>query len=157
MTAEEIEAFFSDRAKRLPASPVWRDHSSRVGEQKARLPIEANGVVSQIELEMTLKFSDPDYLVAVLIAPPCIARMCIGVEAEHNNRVTGEAIEGPHFHDWSMNRHLPKREAFSLPYCIPLPSEIVGKDAAFSWFLSRVGIESPDWLPVKWPTQGGMF
>jgi len=157
LTAEEIEAFFSDREKRLPAAPAWRDHSSRVGEQKARLPIEANGAISQIELEMTLKSSDREYLVAVLIAPPCIARMCIGLDVEHNNRITGEAIEGAHFHDWSMNRHLPARVAASMPYCVPLPAEIEGRDAAFTWFLDRVGIESPGWLPVRWPDQGGLF
>lgn len=106
---------------------------------------------------MTIKSSDPSYLVVVLISPACIARMCIGPDAEHNNRVTGEAIEGPHFHDWSMNKHLPKREAMGLPFCVPLPRGIGDRDAAFAWFLARVGIESPGWFPAKWPDQGGMF
>lgn len=157
MTPDEIKAFLGDTKKRLPASPAWRDHQSRVGEMKARMPIEAGGSISRVEMEMTIKPANPDYLVAVLIAPLCIARLCIGPDAEHRNRITGVTSTGPHFHDWRMNAHLPKREASALPYCVDLPGAIVGRDAAFSWFLREVGIESPDWLPVKWPAQGGLL
>lgn len=152
MTAEEIEAFFENQEKQLPALPVWRDHKSRDGEVKARIPVEVSGVISDVELEITLKHSDPKYMVIVLIAPACLARLCIG--KGHRNRITGETTSLPHFHHWSANKHLTKREAMTLPFCVELPGDVVGRDAAFAWFLKEVGIESPPWLPVKWPEQG---
>lgn len=157
MTSDEIEAFFADRNKHLPASPSWREHKSRAGEMRARLAIESRGLVSRVEIEMTVRAAAADYLVVVLIAPQCIARMCIGPDTEHNNRITGERITGPHYHDWGMNKHLPKREGASLPYCVSLPSGISDRDAAFAWFLQQIGVESPGWMPVKWPAQGGLF
>lgn len=155
MAPDDVDAFFACRTKVLPAAPTWLSHKSRVGELKARLPIEIDGAVPGPELEITLQTTDPDYIVLVIIAPHCIARLCIGTN--HRNRVTGETTTAPHFHPWETNRGLTARLRSTLPFVVELPENVRGRDAAFTWFLDQVGIESPEWLPIVWPSQGKLL
>lgn len=152
---DDVDAFLSARGKTLPAAPVWAPHKSREGEMKARLPIECDGAIAGPEIEITLRTADPNYIAMVLIMPACVARLCIGTS--HRNRVTGGTLTEPHFHRWSDNRNLPTRTRAELPFAELLPEDVRTRDASFAWFLSQVGIESPHWLPVAWPSQGGLF
>lgn len=155
MNVAEIDALLLSERKRLPAAPQWLPHKSRVGEMKTRIPIEVDGVSSGAEIEVTIRTAIPEYIVIVLLAPECVARLCIG--SGHRNRITGETISTAHFHRWADNRHLTARNRAILPYAEILPTEIDTREAAFVWFLRQTGIESPAWLPIVWPGQGGLF
>ena len=88
---------------------------------------------------------DPKYLIIVLVAPTCIARLCLGLG--HVDRRTRERVECAHYHSWEANmptgKTLPKLLA---EYEIPVP-ELTNRDDALTWFYQRTGIEfrSPDW------------
>ncbi len=155
MGIAEIDALLADNRKRLPASPRWIEQKQRIGEMRARLPVEVEGETGRAEIEITTRMSDPRWIVIVLLVPQCISRLCIGTG--HRNKVTGETTETPHFHAWSDNRHLNARTRETLPFAVTLPSHIASRDAAFAWFLEQTGIESPSWLPVIWPGQGGLL
>lgn len=155
LTTEEIADFLASRRKRLPTAPTWRPHKSRDGEVRARLPVDVDGVLVGPEIEVTLRTTDPSYIVIVLLTPECVSRLCIG--AGHHNRITGARTEDPHFHKWDDNAHLAARVRANLPFTVSVPTEARTRDAAFAWFLEEVGIESPGWLPVNWPGQGVLF
>lgn len=157
MNPDDVDGLFSCANKRLPASPKWLPHNSRDGEMKARLAIEVEGISGRAEIELTVKTSDPNYVVMVVLVPVCVSRLCMGLIAGHRNKITGETITEPHFHRWEANRHLTARTRETLPYAEIVPPEIKSRDEAFAWFLEQVGIESPSWLPVIWPGQGELF
>lgn len=155
MNADDISIFLDKRGKILPSVPVWMPDKARSDEMRARLSIEVDGVIAGPEIEMTVRTTEPGYLVIVIVAPKCITRLCLS--GGHRNKVTGETIQAPHFHGWSQNRELPARLRETLPFAEPIPSHVQTRDAAFAWFLHEVGIESPDWLPVSWPGQGALL
>lgn len=155
MTVQIIDGLIGNPSKRLPAAPRWIEQRSRTGEMRARLPVEVDGSTGQLQIEITTRLSDASWIVIVLLAPQCISRLCIGTG--HRNRVTGETTELAHFHAWADNRHLGARTRETLPFATVLPDHATNRDAAFTWFLEQTGIESPAWLPVIWPGQGGFL
>jgi hypothetical protein len=146
---DDVDAFFAARAKSLDAVPDWRT-GNRAGEQRSSIPVAVGGAQSPVSLEMTVRLSDPEYLMALLlVSKKVICRLCTATG--HFDRVLGEVIDSSHFHAWSDNRptgpNLPKH----LRNCVTLPSEIVGRAGAFAWFLNETGIASPPWVANGWP------
>lgn len=127
-----------------------------MGEWRARLPIEAAGVISGVELELIALQRRPDHLVAVLLTNVCISRLCMG--PKHWDRRKLEMIEEPHLHPWFANR--PTRQNLQklvLENYVLSERPIQTRDEAFAWFLETLEIDSPPWAPVDWPGEEGLF
>jgi len=153
VTPEQVDQFFEAR-KSIPGSPTWRPNS-RPSERRSRLPVEVEGVLSGVELELVVDLVRPDYLVIVLLAPSCITRLCLS--GGHFNRSTREQIEGPHWHSWRANRPAGRSIKTNLSNAERLPDAVDSRDEAFAWFLNEVGIDSPSWAPVPWPQDKGFL
>lgn len=102
-----------------------------------------------MELEIIVQAHAPEALVIVLLAPSCIARLCLG--KGHRDRFTRELVFDPHFHSWEANKPSGTTLPQELPRYEILPAIAQSRDEAIAWFLKRAGIESPAWLPVRWP------
>ena len=153
MTPEQVDQFFKAQ-KAIPGSPTWRS-ISRPSERRARLPVEVDGILSSVELEVIVDLVRANYLVIVLLAPTCITRLCL--LGGHWNRMTREHIDGPHWHPWQANRPTGRSIKSSLTHAEPLPTTVKSRDEAFAWFLNQVGIDSPRWAPVQWPQNEGFL
>lgn len=153
-TKDDVERFFTTNRKLLPTPPEWRD-AQRAGERRFYLPIEADGIISPIQLTSTIYLNNPDYLVIQLSAPPPICRLCM--TGLHRDRVTGRNTIGAHYHPWERNKPKGQRLMDSLSILDDTQPGIMGRDEAFAWFLQRNGIESPAWGAVEWPLDQGLF
>lgn len=153
VTPEQVDQFFKAQ-KSIPGSPTWRS-SSRPSERRARFPVEVEGTLTGVELELVINLVRSDYLVIVLLVPSCITRLCLS--GGHRNRVTREQIEGPHWHPWAANRPTGRSIKTNLPHAEPLPSSVRSRDEAFAWFLNEVGIDFPSWGPMPWPQDEGFL
>lgn len=153
MTPEQVDQFFKAQ-KSIPGTPSWRS-TSRLSERRARLPVEVDGILTSVAIEMIIDLTDANRLVIVLLAPSCITRLCLS--GGHWNRATREHIEGPHWHSWSANRPTGRTIKTSLSHADRLPATVRTRDEAFAWFLDQVGIDSPSWTPVQWPQSEGFL
>lgn len=94
---------------------------------------------------------DPGYLIVVLLAPTCIARLFLGLG--HVDRRTRERVECAHYHSWEANRPTGKALPKALfNYEIPLP-ELTDRNDALTWFFQRTGLESRN---PEWPDSAGL-
>lgn len=152
MTRDEIDAFFAAPDKRCPAEFEWPAKALRKNERRARQRVEVGGSLSKVEMEIVVRLHEPGFIVIVLLAPTCIARLCLG--SPHYDSRQRILIEDGHLHPWEQNRPKGPKLPEKLPDYELLPAEVKDRDAAFAWFLKRYGIESS--MP-EWPDSKGMF
>jgi hypothetical protein len=155
VTSDEIDRFFTTSGKTLPAAPEWLVTTSRKGERRCQLPVAVGGrIAAGIKVEVTVYMHDPEYLVITVLAPTCVARLCLSTY--HNDRRLMLRIPPPHFHRWSQNRP----QGPKLPAGLPTAEHVAGlaknRDAAWYWFLQEVGIDSPAWV-MNWPDEKALF
>lgn len=155
MTADEVDTFFATGVRTLPAAPEWRG-GNRLGERRTSLALAKNGIIGPISVEVTIRLSEPDYLMALMLASThVICRLCM--TTGHRDRLTGELITSAHFHGWEANRAGRKTIPKNLSAVELVPSAVVGRDDAFAWFLDRTGVQHPTWIPVPWPVREELF
>lgn len=154
MTRDEVDAFFAAKNKTLPAAPEWRQRTARVAERRAYLPIAVGGVITSAQLALIVFVNDPGYLTVNVLAPTCVARLCLS--GSHWDRLSGEWLTKPHWHSWTLNRPshhgLPKE----LLRAQEVAEDLTSRDVAFAWLLKEIEIESPPW-PLVWPDTGTLI
>lgn len=149
VNANEVDQFLRDGRRSLLAAPEWRI-GNRTGERRSTLPVSHNSSSSTVTLEITVRLLDPDYLMMLLLADRSVfCRLCM--TTGHMDRLTKREIDQAHFHSWEANRGTHRNIPKALNNLEIVPNNIMGRDAAFIWFLQRNNIESPSWLPPAWP------
>lgn len=156
MITEQVDAYLAGGDLTLPASPEWRE-GNRAGERRCSLPVALNGSVGTMSLEITVKLTDPAYLMVLLLAPggKVVCRLCM--TTGHRDRATGDVINEAHFHSWEANRRPGKAIPKQLVKAELVPPEIRSRDDAFTWFLTRTNISIPPWCPMAWPHGQGLL
>lgn len=154
MTKDEVDAFYAARRRALTAVPAWQD-GNRLGERRTQLPVEVNGVISTVSLQMTVRLQDPAYLMIALAAGRQFCRLCM--TTGHRDRATGHAVKAAHCHSWESNRPKGLKIPRELGAHELVPAEIKDKTEAFTWFLQRNGIDFPGWGPPVWPLRQGLL
>ncbi len=152
MTRDEVDAFFANPDKRLPAAFTWRE--TRPNERRATQRVEAGGALSMVSLEVIMRMQERGFLIVILLAPTCIARLCLG--GKHRDALTRELITAPHVHKLSPGPHKTQTLPADPPDLEIAPSRIITRDEAFAWFLEYFGIESP-LDALRWPDAEGMI
>ena len=155
MTADEVDAFFRDGVRTLPAAPSWRD-GNRGGEKRASLPIASDGAISRVTLEVTIRLAEPEYLMMLLLCQKAvICRLCM--TTGHWDRRSKTLTNQAHFHSWQANRGSRTTIPTNLNRLEIVPDDVSGRDSAFVWFLARNGLTSPPWSGAIWPIGQGML
>lgn len=135
MTPFEVDAFIAARPKSLDADPEWRD-GNRIGEKRCSIPVAVAGSQSPISLEMTVRLSDPEFLMALLLVKrKVICRLCM--TTGHFDRETGKEIEGSHFHSWQANRPAGQTLPRKLRHGAPVPERVAEITLRLLGFWSR--------------------
>jgi hypothetical protein len=119
------------------------------------MPIAVDGILSKIQMSVTVYLNDPSYLVVMLIAPPCICRLCL--TGAHRDRATGETVTGTHFHSWEHNKPKGQKLLESLQHLDPEQPQVTDRDAAIAWFLQRNDIQPLAVNDMGWPLDQGFF
>lgn len=139
----------------MPAAPEWRD-GNRSGERRASLPVFVDGVESGVQLNLTIRINDSDYLMMLLLAGSSVfCRLCM--TTGHWDRLTKTQVDGPHFHSWEANRTERNNIPKELSRLENIPVAVLGRDMGFAWFLTRNRIECTDWAAPRWPASQGLF
>jgi hypothetical protein len=123
---------------------------------RTSLTVFRDGSASSVSLEMTIRLTDSRYLMMLLLCEKrAICRLCM--TTAHWERTSKTLITEGHFHSWEANRGFRNIIPKTLNRLEIVPSEIVGRDAAFVWFLERNGIEPVSWTGSMWPVGQGML
>lgn len=148
MRRDDVDAFLVAAGKTLPTKPEWRTVTQRAGERRCYLPIAVDGRISNIELEMTVNLRNDDFFTINLLAPVCVARLCLSLD--HFDRKAGVYVGAPHWHPWHGNRPASQTLPKELRHAESLAGIVSNKKEAFVWFLREFRIDSPAW-PLSWP------